>query len=122
IALLAPQGASHAGWALPITRVRVDLNAWHGSAGIRYPLAPLPDSLTFRGTSAVVTGGNGVAVQSIQPTRGSRGQDLVVTINGSGFVAGAATAVRFVPGPSQTGGFPAAAGRLGGNSSAAQVP
>ena len=122
IALLAPQGASHAGWALPITRVRADLNAWHGSAGIRYPLAPLPDSLTFRGTSAVVSGGNGVAVQSIQPTRGSRGQDLVVTINGSGFVAGPALAVRFVPVSSQTGGFRAAAVALAGNSITAKVP
>jgi S1-C subfamily serine protease len=123
IALQGPQSGSHAGWTLPITRARADLNVWHGSTGIPYPLAALPDSLTFRGTSTVVSGSSGAAVvQSIQPTRSSRGQDVVVTINGSGFVAGPLLAVRFVPVSSQTGGFRAVGVALAGNAITAKVP
>lgn len=122
IALEGPQGRSQAGWALPIDRVQADLNAWHASTGVLYPLAPIPSTLRFRGTSVVIGGGGGGAVQSIQPARASAGQDTVVTIHGSGFVAGPSLAVRFVPVASRAGGFNGAAVALAGDSITAKVP
>ena len=122
IALLGSQPQSQAGWALPIAPAQADLNAWHTSAGVLYPLAPLPSTLTFRGTSVIVSGGSGAAVQSIQPARGSAGQDTVVTIHGSGFVAGRSLTVRFLPVASRAGAFTGAAVALNGDTITAKVP
>ncbi len=122
VALRGADSAAGSGLALPIARAQADLQAWHGSAGILLPLAPLPSSLIFRGTSIVVGASGGPAVLSIQPARGSAGQDTVVTIHGSGFVAGPSLAVRFLPVASRAGAFNGTAVALAGDTITTKVP
>jgi hypothetical protein len=44
-------------------------------------------------------------VQSVSPTRASAGQNTIITVQGTGFAAGFALRVRFVPLSSPTGAF-----------------
>ncbi len=119
---LGADTSTHGGVALPIAHAQADLAAWHAAAGIPFPLAPLPSTLTFRGTSVVIGGNGGAAVQSIQPARAVAGQDTVVTVHGSGFVAGPSLAVRFLPVGSRSGAFNGVGVALAGDSITAKVP
>ncbi len=95
------------GYALPIQAATADVKAWQGRAGTLLPLAPMPSNLLLRGTgdAAPSRPSNGLSVLGVQPARASRLQQTPVTLQGAGFVAGPALAVRFIPVGSPTGGF-----------------
>ncbi|HEY8678187.1 MAG TPA: trypsin-like peptidase domain-containing protein [Candidatus Dormibacteraeota bacterium] len=93
------------GFALPIAAAKADILAWHDQPGTLLPLAPLPPSLVLRGTDETSTPAAGPSLQSIVPSRASSAQDLVLTLQGNGFVGGPSLAVRFIPVASPTGAF-----------------
>jgi Trypsin-like peptidase domain/IPT/TIG domain len=93
------------GEALPINLALTDIAPWRRAAGTTMPLAPIPGALVLRGSDTTSSPAGGPTVQSVSPTRASAAQDTVVTIQGSGFAAGPALRVRFVPLASPTGAF-----------------
>jgi len=95
------------GIALPINLATDDVFQWRGQTGTTLPLAPMPANLVLRGSpeSSSPTPGETLTVQSISPSRASAARDTVVTIQGSGFVAGGSLHVRFLPVASQAGAF-----------------
>jgi hypothetical protein len=101
------------GTALPIGLSQGDIAQWHGQAGTLMPLAPIPATLVLRGsdTTSAPTGG-GLSIASVSPARASAANDTIVTIQGSGFVAGAALRVHFVPLASPSGAFDGLAATL----------
>ena len=101
------------GVALPIIQAAADIEQWRDQPGTLLPLAPMPANLVLRGsdtTSSTTSNSTssttaGLAVQSVSPSRASTSQETLVTIQGSGFVAGPMLRVRFVPVAGQAGGF-----------------
>jgi S1-C subfamily serine protease len=108
------------GKALPINLASSDIAQWRTQAGTVMPLAPLPATLLLRGSDTTSSPGGGLTIQSVSPARASAAQDTVVTIQGSGFTAGAALRVRFIPLASPNGVFDGLAPTLV-NASAATV-
>jgi hypothetical protein len=100
------------GKALPIDRSLGDLVQWRGQSGTVMPLAPLPASLLLRGSDTTSSPTTGPTVQSVSPTRASSAQDTLITVQGTGFAAGSALHVRFVPLASPTGAFDGLAATL----------
>ena len=93
------------GKALPINLASSDIAGWRTQAGTVMPLAPLPGTLLLRGSDTTSSPGSGLTIQSVSPARASAAHDTVVTIQGSGFSAGAALRVRFIPLASPNGVF-----------------
>jgi S1-C subfamily serine protease len=93
------------GSALPISAAQADLAQWSGRPGTLLPLADLPASLVLRGSDTTSPPTGGPTLQAISPARASAAQVTVITIQGSGFVAGPALRVRFVPVASPNGAF-----------------
>ena len=93
------------GGALPITLSQADLGQWDGQAGTAMPLAPIPATLVLRGSDTTTTPTGGPTIQSVSPARASTANDTIVTIQGTGFVTGAALRVHFVPLASPSGAF-----------------
>jgi Trypsin-like peptidase domain/IPT/TIG domain len=93
------------GKALPIDRSIPDLAQWRERSGTLMPLAPIPASLVLRGSETTSSPTSGPTVQSVSPTRASAGQNTIITVQGTGFAAGFALRVRFVPLSSPTGAF-----------------
>jgi len=93
------------GTGLPITLAEGEIAQWRGQSGTLMPLAPMPANLVLRGSDATSSPSTGVSVQSVSPSRASSAQDTVVTLQGSGFVAGPMLRVRFIPVASQTNAF-----------------
>ncbi|MEO6796475.1 MAG: serine protease [Candidatus Dormibacter sp.] len=93
------------GSALPIAAAQGDLAAWRGRAGTPVPLAALPLDLVLRGTDGTSVPSAGVSLLSVAPTRASTTQTTLLTLQGSGFVAGPNLVVRFVPVASPSGTF-----------------
>lgn len=95
--------------ALPINRAKDDIATWRSKAGTVMPLAPYPSDLFLRGSDTTATppptASGSATVQSINPSRVSAAQDTIVTINGSGFIDGAALHVRFLPVSGSSGAF-----------------
>lgn len=100
------------GIALPITQAQADIAQWRGQPGTPLPLAPMPSNLVLRGSDGTSSPTAGTTVQSVSPARASTAQDTLVTIQGSGFVAGPMLRVRFIPVASQTGAFDGLAATL----------
>jgi trypsin-like peptidase/IPT/TIG domain-containing protein len=100
------------GKALPIDRSIPDLAQWRGRSGTLMPLAPIPASLVLRGSETTSSPTTGPTVQSVSPTRASAGQNTIITVQGTGFAAGSALRVRFVPLASPTGAFDGLAATL----------
>ena len=100
------------GKALPVNRASSDIAQWRGQAGTVMPLAPLPGTLVLRGSDTTSSPGGGLTIQSVSPARASAAQDTVITIQGSGFSAGAALRVRFIPLASPNGAFDGLAATL----------
>jgi hypothetical protein len=69
------------------------------------PLAPLPETLVLRGSDTTSSPTRGPTIQLVSPARAPAAQDTVITIQGSGFTAGAALRVRFIPLASPNGAF-----------------
>ena len=93
------------GKALPINLASNDIAQWRGQAGTAMPLAPLPGTLVLRGSDTTSAPSGGLTIQSVGPARASAAQDTVVTVQGSGFTAGALLRVRFIPLASPNGAF-----------------
>lgn len=93
------------GSALPIAAAQADLAAWHGRDGTAVPLGALPVDLVLRGTDGTSVPSSGVSLLSVAPTRASTTQTTLITLQGSGFIAGPTLAVRFVPVASPSGAF-----------------
>jgi hypothetical protein len=93
------------GKALPISLAANDIGQWRGQAGIVMPLAPLPGTLVLRGSDTTSSPTGGPTIQSVSPARAPTTQDSVITIQGSGFTAGADLRVRFIPLASPNGAF-----------------
>ena len=93
------------GKALPINLASSDIAGWRTQAGTVMPLAPLPGTLVLRGSDTTSSPGGGLTIQLVSPARASAAQETVVTIQGSGFSAGAALRVRFIPLASPNGVF-----------------
>jgi IPT/TIG domain len=96
------------GIALPINQAATDIAQWRSQSGTPLPLAPMPANLVLRGSDSTTSSSAPPATLSIQsasPSHGSTAQDTAVSIQGSGFVAGAMLRVRFIPVASQAGGF-----------------
>jgi S1-C subfamily serine protease len=100
------------GKALPIDLTSNDIAQWRGQAGTVMPLAPIPGTLVLRGSDTTTSPTGGLTIQSVSPTRASTAQDTVVTIQGSGFTAGATLSVHFVPLASPSGAFEGVAATL----------
>lgn len=94
-----------AGTGVPIDAAQAEISKWRGRSGTAMPLAPFPNGLELRGSDTTSSPGAGVSVASVNPARVSAGQESVVTIQGSGFLAGAALRVRFLPVAGSIGGF-----------------
>src|SRR5947208_15013425 len=94
------------GTALPINLAEPDIAQWHGQAGTLAALAPFPSYLVLR-TSATTSPppSSGPTIQAISPSRVSTGQATLVSIQGSGFIAGPMLRIRFVPLASPSGAF-----------------
>ena len=69
-------------------------------------------NLVLRGADSTSTPAAGLSIQSVSPSRASAAHDTVVTIQGSGFVAGPVLRVRFNPVASQVGAFDGLAATL----------
>jgi hypothetical protein len=93
------------GVAATIDRTQADIAQWRGHDGTLLPLAPLPAHLILRGSDETAPPSGGLTLTSVAPTRASTAQETLVTIQGSGFVAGASLRVRFVPVASPSGAF-----------------
>jgi S1-C subfamily serine protease len=100
------------GKALPINLASSDIAQWRAQVGTVLPLAPLPGTLLLRGSDTTSSPGGGLTIQSVSPARASAAQDSVVTLQGSGFTAGAALRVRFIPLASPNGAFDGLAATL----------
>jgi S1-C subfamily serine protease len=100
------------GKALPINLSSSDIAQWHGKTGTTMPLAPIPGTLVLRGSDSTSSPTGGLSIQSVSPTRASAAQDTVITITGSGFIAGAMLRVHFVPLASPNGAFDGLAATL----------
>ncbi len=100
------------GGALPIGLSQADLAQWHGEAGTAMPLAPIPSTLVLRGSDTTSAPTGGPTIASVSPARASAAQDTVVTVQGTGFVAGATLRVHFVPLASPNGAFDGLAATL----------
>ena len=100
------------GKALPVDRSIADLAQWRGRSGTLMPLAPLPANLVLRGSETTSSPSTGPTVQSVSPTRASAAQDTIITVQGTGFAAGSALRLRFVPLASPTGAFDGLAATL----------
>ena len=100
------------GKALPITRPSSDIAQWRAEAGTAMPLAPLPGTLVLRGSDTTSAPGGGLTIQSVSPARESAAQDAIITIQGSGFTAGAVLRIRFIPLASTNGAFDGLAATL----------
>lgn len=103
---------------ISIDQVQADLAGWSKQPGTLLPLAPLPPNLVLRGSDTTSspppsppasTPAVRVTVVSASPSRASSAQDSAVTVQGTGFVAGAALRVRFIPISSEAGAFDALA-------------
>jgi S1-C subfamily serine protease len=94
-----------AGNAVPINLASTDIAQWRGQAGTMMPLAPIPGTLVLRGSDTTSSPTSGLIIQSVSPTRASAAQETLITIQGSGFTAGAMLRVHFVPLASPTGEF-----------------
>lgn len=108
VIVLAGDSESLRGVALPIGSALPDLAAWKSRSGEVLPLATLPNDLVLRGdTGPVATppATPSLKISAIAPTRAARGTSAVITVHGSGFVAGRNLAVHFVPVASQAGAF-----------------
>ena len=93
------------GKALPINLAASDIAQWHSQGGAVMPLAPIPGTLVLRGSDTTTAPTGGLTIQSVSPARAPASQDTVITIQGSGFSAGAALRVHFVPLASPNGAF-----------------
>jgi hypothetical protein len=100
------------GKALPIDLSQSDIAQWRGQAGTVMPLAPIPGSLVLRGSDTTSAPSGGPTIQTVTPTRASTAQDTVITIQGTGFAAGATLRVHFVPLASPNGEFDGLAATL----------
>ncbi len=100
------------GGALPISLSQADLAEWHGQAGTAMPLAPIPSTLVLRGSDTTSAPTGGPTIQSVSPTRASSAQDTIITVQGTGFVAGAMLRVHFMPLASPSGAFDGLAAAL----------
>jgi len=100
------------GKALPISLASSDIGKWHGQAGSVMPLAPLPGTLVLRGSDTTSSPSAGLSIQAVSPARAPSAQDTVITIQGSGFSAGAMLRVHFVPLASPNGAFDGLAATL----------
>jgi S1-C subfamily serine protease len=100
------------GKALPIDLSASDIAQWRGKDGTVMPLAPIPGTLVLRGSDTTSAPTGGLTIQSVSPARASAAQDTVVTIQGSGFSAGAMLRVRFIPLASPNGAFDGLAATL----------
>jgi hypothetical protein len=100
------------GKTLPIDLSASDIAQWRGRDGTAMPLAPIPGTLVLRGSDTTSAPTGGPTIQSVNPTRASAAQDTVVTIQGSGFVAGAMLRVHFIPLASPNGAFDGLAATL----------
>lgn len=108
LAILTADGA-----AVAIDQVQSEIAQWSKRTGTLYPLAPLPPNLVLRGSdttaspppSPSASSPTRVTVQSVSPSRASAAQDTALTIQGSGFIAGSALRVHFVPLSGAVGGF-----------------
>jgi hypothetical protein len=92
-------------WALPIDLVQPDIAKWHALTGSLMPLAPYPPTLTLKGSEVTATPSAGPSLTSANPSRASASVDTVITIQGSGFVAGARLSVHFAPLAGSSGAF-----------------
>jgi hypothetical protein len=97
--------ATLTGKALPIGLSASDIAQWRGKDGTVMPLAPIPGTLVLRGSDTTSAPTGGPTIQSVSPTRASAAQDTIITIQGSGFTAGAMLRVHFVPLASPNGEF-----------------
>jgi S1-C subfamily serine protease len=93
------------GKALPINLAASDIAQWRGQSGTLKPLAPLPGTLVLRGSDSTSSPTSGLTIDSVSPARAPSSQDSVITIQGSGFSAGAMLRVHFVPLASPNGAF-----------------
>jgi S1-C subfamily serine protease len=100
------------GKALPIDLALTDIAQWHGQAGTAMPLAPIPATLVLRGSDTTSSPTGGLTIRSVTPARASAAQDTIVTIQGSGFIAGASLRVQFIPLASPSGAFDGLAATL----------
>jgi S1-C subfamily serine protease len=100
------------GKAIPIDLSASDIAQWRGQAGTVMPLAPIPGTLVLRGSETTSSPTGGLSIQSVRPARTSAAQDTLVTIQGSGFAAGAMLRVHFVPLASPNGEFDGLAATL----------
>jgi S1-C subfamily serine protease len=100
------------GRALPINLASSDIAQWRGQAGTVLPLAPIPGTLVLRGSDTTSSPSGGPSIQSVSPARASAAQDTVITVQGSGFSAGALLRVHFVPVASPNGAFDGLAATL----------
>jgi len=100
------------GKALPINLSLSDVAQWHGQGGTVMPLAPIPGTLVLRGSDTTSSPTGGLTIQSVSPARASAAQDTILTVQGSGFVAGATLRVHFVPVASPNGAFDGLAATL----------
>jgi len=103
---------SVAGKAVPINLASSDIAQWHGQGGTVMPLAPIPGTLVLRGSDTTSSPTGGLSIQSVGPTRASAAQDTLITVQGSGFAAGAMLRVHFVPLASPNGEFDGLAATL----------
>ncbi|HSO93049.1 MAG TPA: trypsin-like peptidase domain-containing protein [Candidatus Dormibacteraeota bacterium] len=93
------------GAALPVGATSAGLALWHSWPGTLLPLAGLPPDLVLRGSDDTSAPAAGASLASISPIRASSALTTQITLNGTGFLAGPALAVRFKPVGSPGGGF-----------------
>ena len=96
-------------FAVRIDKAKADIQAWRHSPETDLPMAAFPDNLILRGTgwTGSVAGSVTVTVGTIEPNRGSRGQETAAILHGSGFIMGPSLRVRFIPLAGQKGAFDA---------------
>jgi hypothetical protein len=93
------------GSALPMAAAEANIASWRALPGTLMPLAGLPADLVLRGSNTTTTPSGGASVQAITPARASTSQTTVVTLQGTGFVAGPSLSVLFVALASPSGSF-----------------
>jgi len=91
--------------AVAIGRGKAEIATWQQLAGTAVPLAPFPPALQLRGSDTTTQPTTAAAISSVSPARVSASHETVVTMSGSGFLAGSSLRVRFVPVAGETGGF-----------------
>jgi hypothetical protein len=109
------------GAGISIDRAQADVAGWIKQPGSLLPLAPLPRNLVLRGSDTTSsppasppasTPAARLTIMSASPSRASSARDTAVTIQGSGFTAGSALRVRFIPISSEVGAFDALSAAL----------